>query len=231
MSSAPAPITVLIVDDMHDLRDLLRDVIAESSEFEVIGEARDGLEAIELAQATQPNLILLDLSMPRMDGLEALPRLRDVAPASRIVVLSGFGQDRLGETALRLGASAYLEKGVSPTELLIELAKVAARARRIGRARTPQFSLALALPTYSHGDVATARSAPTRSTGAPSGVRSPVIGSARSVSPTPGRDRQYEKIRQRNMHQRHADVFAPAERSPEQQASGNGGEDYGLRNA
>lgn len=128
MSSLPAPITVLIVDDMPDIRDLLRDIIDESEEFVVVGEAQDGLEAIERARAIQPNLIVLDLSMPRMDGLEALPRLRQAASACRIVVLSGFAQDRLGGLARELGACAYLEKGVAPKELLDVLKSVTRRS-------------------------------------------------------------------------------------------------------
>lgn len=129
MRSAATPYTVLIVDDMRDMRDLIRDVIEASDEFVVVGEAGDGLEAIEQAMVTQPSLIVLDLSMPRMDGLEAIPRLRSVVPESRIVVLSGFGQERLGGTALGLGASGYLEKGVAPTELLRELKRAANGAR------------------------------------------------------------------------------------------------------
>src|SRR5581483_1144694 len=83
----------------------------------VVGEARDGAEGIEGAAATRPDIILLDLSMPTMDGLEALGRIREASPASHVVVLTGFQRHRLEEVALQLGASAFLEKGIAPTQL------------------------------------------------------------------------------------------------------------------
>lgn len=118
-------LSVLIVDDMEEIRSLLRDVLELCPEFRIAGEAGDGREAVDLAEATQPDLIVLDLSMPTMDGLEALRCLRRVSPASRIVVFSGFDEERMGPQAIELGASAYLAKGVSPTKLVEELLRVA----------------------------------------------------------------------------------------------------------
>lgn len=118
-------LSVLIVDDMEEMRGLLRDVLKEHPEFRIAGEAGDGREAIDLAEATKPDLILLDLSMPRMDGLEALGYLRRVSPASRIVVLSGFDEETMGPRAVGLGALAYLAKGVTPDTLVKELLRVA----------------------------------------------------------------------------------------------------------
>ena len=102
------PFSVLIVDDMEEMRSLLRAVLMGRPEFRIAGEAEDGRQAVDLAEATQPDIILLDLSMPRMDGLEALQHLRRVSSASRIVVLSGFDEDGMGPRAMGLGASAYL---------------------------------------------------------------------------------------------------------------------------
>lgn len=102
---------VLIVDDVADLRLLLRVALAPIQEFEVIAEASDGFEAILQAELHQPDLVILDLSMPRLDGLEALPRILEVAPGARVVVLSGFDESRMREPALAAGAVAYLEKG------------------------------------------------------------------------------------------------------------------------
>ena len=114
-------VSVLIVDDVPEIRHLLRDVLARYAEFRVAGEAGDGREAVDVARVIQPDLILLDLSMPAMDGLEALPLLREASPASRVVVLSGFDAERMGPLAMELGASLYLEKGVSPRKLVREL--------------------------------------------------------------------------------------------------------------
>lgn len=112
---------VLLVDDVADLRFLLRVVLETDGGFEVVGEAGDGEHAVELARRTQPDVIVLDLSMPAMDGLEALPRLREFAPGSVIVVLSGFDGARIAPSAAKLGADAYFEKGTSPTVVLAKL--------------------------------------------------------------------------------------------------------------
>jgi len=102
---------VLIVDDVEDLRALLRIALTMRDSFEVVGEAADGIDAIAQAKAHQPDLVALDLSMPRLDGLEALPRILEVAPGARVVVVSGFDEARMGEAALRAGAVGYVEKG------------------------------------------------------------------------------------------------------------------------
>lgn len=102
---------VLIVDDVADLRMLLRMTLSRDEGFDVVAEAGDGLEAIEQARRYQPDLVLLDLSMPLLDGLEALPRILAVSPNARVVVLSGFDESRMREPSLAAGAVAYLEKG------------------------------------------------------------------------------------------------------------------------
>ena len=116
--------SAVIVDDVADLRGLLRHVLEWSGRFDVIGEGENGREAIDLARSLSPDLILLDVSMPVMGGLEALPLLLDVSPASKIVMLSGFEADRLGRQTRELGAAAYLEKGVSPANLVKTLLEV-----------------------------------------------------------------------------------------------------------
>ena len=86
-TAATQPLRVVIVDDTPDLRDLLR-LAMESGGFDVVAEAGDGAEAIEVARQYTPDVILLDLAMPVMDGLEALPTLRQLCPDAKIVVLS-----------------------------------------------------------------------------------------------------------------------------------------------
>lgn len=102
---------VLVVDDVRDLRMLLRMALEADGSFEVVAEAENGLEAIEQAGAHQPDLVVLDLSMPVLDGLEALPRILEAAPEADVVVLSGFDGSRMRAPALAAGAVAYLEKG------------------------------------------------------------------------------------------------------------------------
>lgn len=113
--------SVLLADDVPELRKLLRQVLELSQRFHVIGEAENGLQAIEIAEHHHPDLVLLDISMPVMDGMEALPRIVQVSPATRVVILSGFEADRLAASALEMGASAYIEKGIPPALLIKQL--------------------------------------------------------------------------------------------------------------
>jgi PAS domain S-box-containing protein len=109
---------VLVVDDAEDLRMLLRARMETRNGLTVVGEAADGLTAVELASELQPDLVMLDLAMPRMDGLEALPLIRAAVPGVRVIVLSGFNQSTLAEKAMEAGADRYVVKGGSMRQLL-----------------------------------------------------------------------------------------------------------------
>jgi len=110
----------LLVDDAEDLRTLLHIKLELSEGFEVVGEAVDGVDAVEQATLLQPDLVLLDVAMPRMDGLEALPLIRDAVPGVHVVVLSGFNEETMAENALAAGAEHYVVKG-APLGDLVEL--------------------------------------------------------------------------------------------------------------
>lgn len=115
---APAPAAdgsaprILLVDDNTDVRRLLRTKLEGTGFHEIVGEAADGQEAIEMAQLLRPDVVLLDLAMPHMDGLQALPHILTALPDVRVIVLSGFDQETMAEKAFALGAHAYLEKGL-----------------------------------------------------------------------------------------------------------------------
>ena len=111
------PVRVVIVDDTHDLRELLRLALTRGG-MEVVGEAGDGLAGIEAVRSERPDVVLLDLSMPVMDGLEALPSIRQLVPGAKIIVLSGFGATQMSERALATGADAYLQKGIPLKRIL-----------------------------------------------------------------------------------------------------------------
>jgi CheY-like chemotaxis protein len=113
----PFLLTLVTIDDHADLRRLHR-LAFERSPFVVVGEASDGRMGVEAVRRLQPQMVLLDLSMPDMDGLEALVELRKAAPGARVVVLSGFTKERLGPVVAELGAVDYIEKGVRPADLV-----------------------------------------------------------------------------------------------------------------
>src|SRR6266849_4892079 len=131
MSDAPdhyrqAPIDVLICDDNEAMRALLRVIIELEPSLRFAGEAADGHDAIREATRLQPDVILLDLAMPRRTGLEVLPELRVAAPDARIIVFSGFSTATAGDAAIDLGAVRYLTKGASPEALTRAIEEVAA---------------------------------------------------------------------------------------------------------
>jgi len=135
----PRPITVAIVDDTEDLRFLLRTALTRGG-MEVVAEAPDGRTGIEVVRETQPDVVLLDLAMPVMDGRAALPRIRREAPAARIIVLSGFGADLLSDELLALGADGYIEKGHSLSRI-VQYVEDAATAPGVTRPPGPILRL------------------------------------------------------------------------------------------
>lgn len=110
-------ITVCLCDDVREFRELMRFGLSDDPRIEVVGEASDGLEAIDVVGQTRPDVVLLDLSMPGKDGLEVIEELRERSPASRIVVLSGFAAARMESVVLERGATRYLEKGTPLTDI------------------------------------------------------------------------------------------------------------------
>jgi DNA-binding NarL/FixJ family response regulator len=116
-----APIRVVVVDDLEVMRNLVRRLLERDGRFAVVGEAADGRAAIDETQRLQPDLVLLDLAMPVLDGLSALPHLRAASPATRVVVLTGFAEDAMGAAARAAGAVAYLEKGGDMRSLVTNL--------------------------------------------------------------------------------------------------------------
>lgn len=120
------PIRVLLVDDQALFREALRTLISTWSDIVVVGEASDGQEAIATAQASQPDVVLMDMRMPRMDGVAAIRQLHEIMPACRAIVLTTFDDDEYVFDGLRAGAVGYLLKDVS-SEKLEEAIRAAAR--------------------------------------------------------------------------------------------------------
>ena len=112
------PIRVLIVDDHAIVREGLRTLLSEEPGIEVVGEAANGVEALVSATRLQPDVILMDLVMPEMDGLEATKLIREGGSASRILVLTSFADDQRVRAAIRAGAIGYLLKDVLKDDLL-----------------------------------------------------------------------------------------------------------------
>ncbi|MBN6033620.1 MASE1 domain-containing protein [Amycolatopsis sp. 195334CR] len=130
--AASAPVTAVIADDSREVRFALRALLESLPGITVVGEVADGIEAVRIATERQPDAMLLDLAMPAMDGLEALPLILAASPGTKVIVVSGYGRDQVAEQALRLGATAYVEKGGS-TRLLANL--LADLFSEIGRER------------------------------------------------------------------------------------------------
>lgn len=116
--SVTEAVRAVIVDDTPDLRLLLRLTLERDGDISIVGEAEDGLQGIEAVRRLQPQLVMLDLAMPVMDGLEALPRIKAACPTAKVVVLSGFEAGAMQERSMRAGADAYVQKGTPPQEIL-----------------------------------------------------------------------------------------------------------------
>ncbi len=118
MTTPPEAVRVMIVDDHAVVRQGLRLFLDLQDDIAVVGEARDGADALRQIDALQPDVVLMDLMMPRMDGIEAVHRIKAVRPDTRIIVLTSFGDDDKLFAALRAGATGFLLKDVSPQDLV-----------------------------------------------------------------------------------------------------------------
>ena len=121
----PEPaLRVVIVDDDPDARDFIR-MGLEVGGFEVVGEGADGASALAAVRDGEPDIVLLDLHMPDIGGLELLPQLREAHRPAKFVVVSAIGATHMVEAAMNAGAVGFIEKGVSPRTINIHLEKVA----------------------------------------------------------------------------------------------------------
>ncbi len=110
------PLRAVVIDDTSDIRDLLSTVLTRSG-MEVVGEAGDGRAGVDVVRAQRPDVVLLDLAMPIMDGVEALPLIRALVPDARIIVLSAFS-GAMREQVLDGGADGYLLKGTPLSKIV-----------------------------------------------------------------------------------------------------------------
>ena len=120
--SAGGKIRVIIVDDHTMVRQGLRTFLelqdTSALPIEVVGEAANGVEAVELACRTQPDIVLLDLVMPEMDGIQAARKIIEGSPRSRVIILTSFGEEDKLLPAIRAGAQGYLLKDIPPADLV-----------------------------------------------------------------------------------------------------------------
>lgn len=117
-NAVTAPRTVLVVDDYEPFRRFVSATLGRTPRFLILGEARDGLEAIQQADVLQPDLILLDIGLPKVNGLEAARKIREIAHEARIVFVTQESSPEIVQEALDLGASGYVVKVQAGNELV-----------------------------------------------------------------------------------------------------------------
>ena len=115
-------VNVLIVDDLAFIKIVLRDIL-EKAGFRVVGEASNGEQAISMYQDARPDVVLMDITMPGMDGLTALKQIRQIDPAARVIICSALGQQRLIVQAIQLGAKDFIVKPFQPQRVVSALKK------------------------------------------------------------------------------------------------------------
>lgn len=121
------PVSVVIADDAEQLRSLLARALAKDGSVRVVDQVGDGVAAVQAVADHDPDVLLLDLSMPVLDGLEVIRAVRERNGRTVILVFSGYGSGQLAETCKRLGAAGYIEKGTALPELRQAILTVAAQ--------------------------------------------------------------------------------------------------------
>ena len=123
-ANTPGKTRILIVDDMARVRQGLRTILNLSDDFEIVGEACNGLEAIRAAEQLEPEVILMDLEMPVLGGLEATRRVKETHPEIGVVILTIHGSDEVREQAAKAGSDAFVEKEAPTEDLLTAIRQV-----------------------------------------------------------------------------------------------------------
>lgn len=118
-------IRVLVVDDESVVREGIATILSLQSDIEVIGEAQDGIQAVLFARAKKPDVILLDMRMPKQDGLTTIPQILEVVPETRILVLTSFAESDMVYQAIKSGALGYMLKDATRVQLLQAIRDVA----------------------------------------------------------------------------------------------------------
>jgi DNA-binding NarL/FixJ family response regulator len=119
------PLRVLLCDDSDGYRDLIRTLLGLRPFLDVVGEAADGSQAVRAAELLDPDVVILDLRMPVLDGMRTLPRLRRALPGAALLMLTSDGHDALRQDAMTLGADGYFVKGLDEAALFRRLAVLA----------------------------------------------------------------------------------------------------------
>lgn len=111
-------IRVLVADDQAVFRTMMVETLAEEDDLEVVGQARDGVEAIELCKRLRPDIVLLDINMPRLNGVQATSEIIRACPGSRVVILTAFDEDQLVFQVIQAGATGYVLKDSHSDEVI-----------------------------------------------------------------------------------------------------------------
>lgn len=118
-------IRVLVADDLPEIRTLVRTNLEFDGRFDVVGEAANGLEAVDLVHDLNPDVVVLDLAMPEMDGLAAISKIRQTSPGTKILVLSAFADDHNSGLVRELGANAFMAKDRPMEDVIDKIAEIA----------------------------------------------------------------------------------------------------------
>lgn len=143
-STPPQPVSVLLVDDDALVRSALRLILGGDPAINVVGEASDGLEGVALVESLRPDVVLMDIRMPRLDGLAATERALALQPDLVVVVLTTFDTDDMVLSALRLGARGFLLKDTPPADLVAAVRAAAAGQPMLSPSVTGQLIAAVA---------------------------------------------------------------------------------------
>lgn len=123
------PIQVLVVEDYEMMRQLIRNILAAEDDIEIAGEATDGVEALELVQQLRPDVVIMDLALPRLGGIQVMQQIRILAPDTQVLFVSVHDQIDLVQGAVEAGAKGYLQKQMLFKELVTALRAVSEGSR------------------------------------------------------------------------------------------------------